>query len=51
MWMRKDGMVKGSCFLGIDVGTEGTKVSLFNTDGRVIKDSYEEYELKCPRVG
>jgi len=44
-------MVKGSCFLGIDVGTEGTKVSLFNTDGRVIKDSYEEYELKCPRPG
>jgi xylulokinase len=44
-------MVKGSCFLGIDVGTEGTKVSLFDMDGRVIRDSYEEYELKCPKPG
>jgi len=44
-------VVKGLCLLGIDVGTEGTKVSLFDTDGRVIGDSYEEYELKCLEAG
>jgi len=44
-------MVNGPYFFGIDVGTEGTKVSLFDTDGHVIRDSYEEYELKCPRPG
>ena len=44
-------MVKEQCFLGIDVGTEGTKVALFDVHGRVIRDSYEEYELICPRPG
>ncbi len=44
-------MVKEQCFLGIDVGTEGTKVALFDVYGRAISYSYEDYELICPRPG
>lgn len=36
-------------FLGIDVGTEGTKVALFDLKGNVVGDSYEGYELICPK--
>jgi len=38
-------------FLGIDVGTEGTKVALFDLQGNIVKDSYEEYELICRQPG
>jgi xylulokinase len=43
--------VSGKYFLGVDIGTEGTKVALFDTQGNVIKDSYEEYELICRQPG
>lgn len=38
-------------FLGIDIGTEGTKVALFDIQGNVIKDHYEEYDLICRQPG
>jgi len=38
-------------FLGIDVGTDGTKVGLFDLQGNLVKDSYEEYELVCRQPG
>jgi xylulokinase len=38
-------------FLGIDVGTEGTKVGLFDLQGNIVKDSYEGYELICRQPG
>jgi len=44
-------MAREPHLLGIDVGTEGTKVALFDINGRVVKDAYEEYELICPRAG
>jgi xylulokinase len=44
-------MDKSQYFLGIDVGTEGTKVALFDINGNVKSSSYEEYPLICPKPG
>ena len=44
-------MAREPRLLGIDVGTEGTKVALFDINGRLVKDVYDEYELICPRAG
>lgn len=43
--------MKNEFFLGVDVGTEGTKTSLFNESGQCISSSYEEYTLRCPKPG
>ena len=38
-------------FLGIDVGTTGTKTLLFNADGKLLGDAYESYPLLNQKVG
>ena len=37
--------------IGIDIGTTGMKVILYNTVGKIIKESYEEYPVITPRSG
>jgi len=37
--------------IGIDIGTTGMKVILYNTEGKIIKESYEEYPVITPRSG
>jgi len=37
--------------IGIDIGTTGIKVILYNTEGKIIKDGYEEYPVITPRSG
>jgi len=39
---------KGSCFLTIDVGTEGTKSAIIDEFGYVLGMSYYEYKLEVP---
>ncbi|MEM4712921.1 MAG: xylulokinase [Candidatus Bathyarchaeia archaeon] len=41
----------GKYFLGIDIGTEGTKVALFDAHGKIVMDHYEEYDLICRQPG
>lgn len=38
-------------FLGIDVGTTGTKALLFNSDGALLGEAYKPYALSNPKVG
>lgn len=37
--------------IGIDIGTTGLKGILYNTEGKIIKESYEEYPVMTPRSG
>lgn len=37
--------------IGIDIGTTGLKVILYNTEGKIIKEGYEEYPVITPRSG
>lgn len=37
--------------LGIDVGTTGTKILLFQSDGKLIGQAYRPYGMDNPRVG
>lgn len=38
-------------FLGIDLGTTGTKIILMREDGKVIDKNYVEYEILSPEAG
>ncbi|MCK9330369.1 MAG: FGGY family carbohydrate kinase [Candidatus Cloacimonetes bacterium] len=38
-------------FLGIDVGTTGTKTLLFSGEGEVLARSYQGYETSAPNIG
>jgi xylulokinase len=38
-------------YLGVDVGTEGTKIGIFDNQGNLIKDTYEEYDVVCKQPG
>ena len=40
-----------SVFLGIDVGTSGTKTLAMRSDGRILATSTVEYPLSNPRPG
>jgi xylulokinase len=40
-----------SYFVGVDVGTTGTKVLLINEEGEVVSRAFEEYPLHIPQVG
>ena len=37
--------------IGIDIGTTGLKVILYNIEGKIIKECYEEYPIITPRSG
>ncbi|MBO8140707.1 MAG: xylulose kinase [Firmicutes bacterium] len=37
--------------MGVDLGTTGTKAALFNLDGQVVAQAYEETTLRYPRPG
>jgi len=37
--------------IGIDIGTTGMKVILYSTEGKIIRESYEEYPVSTPRSG
>ncbi|MFQ6065750.1 MAG: FGGY-family carbohydrate kinase [bacterium] len=43
-------MVK-SYLIGVDIGTAGTKAAIFDTEGRLVADAYEESMLRYPRPG
>lgn len=36
---------------GVDIGTTGTKVTVFDLDGRIVSQAYREYPLRYPRAG
>jgi xylulokinase len=38
-------------FLGVDIGTAGTKAALFDLEGKQLSVAYEESKLYFPRVG
>lgn len=38
-------------FIGVDIGTAGTKASIFDLDGNQLATTYEESKLYYPRVG
>lgn len=38
-------------FLGIDVGTTGTKTLLFSSEGEVLSHAYQGYETSSPSIG
>jgi len=38
-------------FIGLDLGTSGTKAIVFNEEGRVIKSSFRGYKMLFPRKG
>lgn len=40
---------KDICFLGVDIGTLGTKSVLVNLCGQIIASDYEEYEVLTPK--
>ncbi|MGQ9625328.1 MAG: FGGY-family carbohydrate kinase [Anaerolineae bacterium] len=37
--------------IGVDLGTVGTKAAIFDTEGNLVADAYEESELLYPRPG
>ncbi len=37
--------------IGVDLGTTGTKAAIFDTEGNLIADAYEESRLYCPQPG
>lgn len=41
----------GNYLIGVDIGTQGTKTSLFDTDGNVIAEGFEASHLICPSPG
>ncbi len=43
--------MKGPLFIGLDIGTTGTRAALFDIDGQMICAAAEEYALLQPRPG
>src|SRR5512142_3385219 len=43
--------MKGSFVIGADVGTMGTKVAIFDEQGVLVADHYQELALHYPRPG
>jgi len=37
--------------IGIDIGTTGLKAILYDIEGKIIKESYEEYPVLTPHSG
>lgn len=37
--------------IGVDLGTTGTKTAIFDTDGRLVAEAYEESRLHTPKPG
>ncbi|MCK4617750.1 xylulose kinase, partial [Candidatus Aerophobetes bacterium] len=44
-------MAKKSYLIGIDLGTAGTKAAIFDEEGNLITDAYEESRLSYPKPG
>ena len=44
-------MAEKNYFIGVDLGTAGTKAAIFDTDGNLIADAYEESILSYPKPG
>ncbi|MFQ5835473.1 MAG: FGGY family carbohydrate kinase, partial [bacterium] len=40
-----------SYLIGVDIGTAGTKAAIFDTEGRMVADAYEESKLRYPKPG
>lgn len=40
-----------SYLIGVDIGTAGTKAAIFDTEGRLVADAYEESRLRYPKPG
>lgn len=38
-------------YLGIDIGTSGTKTLAMNEDGQILASAMEEYPLSSPKPG
>jgi len=38
-------------FIGVDIGTAGTKAAIFDLQGNQLATAYEESKLYCPQVG
>jgi len=43
--------VAGAYLLGIDLGTMGTKAALYDLEGQMLADAYQESILRYPKVG
>ncbi len=39
------------CLIGVDIGTTGTKTALFDTDGNLLAEAYQESKLYYPKPG
>ena len=44
-------MKSSQYFIGVDIGTAGTKAVIFDSEGRQLATAYEESKLYYPRVG
>jgi len=44
-------MAENSYLIGVDLGTAGTKVAIFDEEGNLITDAYEESRLSYPKPG
>jgi xylulokinase len=40
-----------TCLIGVDLGTAGTKAAVYDTEGRLLAEAYEESRLCHPRPG
>jgi xylulokinase len=40
-----------TCLIGVDLGTAGTKAAVYDTEGRLLAQAYEESKLHHPRPG
>ena len=38
-------------FMGLDVGTTGTKACVFSPEGQLLGYGFEEYSVYCPKPG
>ncbi|GAF82322.1 unnamed protein product, partial [marine sediment metagenome] len=37
--------------MGLDIGTTGTKATVFDLEGRILSSTYREYPLLHPQAG
>jgi sugar (pentulose or hexulose) kinase len=40
-----------SYLIGVDIGIAGTKAAIFDTEGRMVAEAYEESKLRYPKPG
>lgn len=44
-------MLRRTCLLSVDIGTESARAALLTPDGQVVASSSQEYALNCPHPG